>query len=334
MRVGIDTFTIRELGLDPFQTLDYISAHGLAGAQFGGVRSLSPTLDAGELRAVREYADGLGLYTYVSVPTPNVAVVGDRAAHREEIGRQIEAAAAVGWHELHSALGGPDERYHHAVPWATQLAEATGFIRELGPVLRAHGSRINLETHGDTTTFELARMAEEAGPDICGITLDTANVYCFGEDPVSAARRAAPYVHQTHTKDAIIFFCENGLRRQVRAPGQGSLAWEAILPILAEYEPDLPLSIEDHKWWYEVEIFQGWWHAQQADLTREELARTVQIAWQIERQIAAGEIAEPTAYEEIPYLEQLEERLHAGRDYLNGALERLSLQSEASNAIG
>lgn len=328
MRVGLDTFTLHQLQLDPFQTLDYIKARGLAGAQFGSLRGLSETLDLGELTAVRDYADSLGLYTHVSVPSPNPHTVkGSLDDHRTEIARQIEAAAAIGWHELHTALGSDEERYRHPVAWPRQLADSAAFIRELAPVLRVHGSRVNLETHGDTTTFDLVNMAEAVGPDICGICLDTANVFCFAEDPVAAARRAAPYTHLTHTKDAIIFFCPSGLRRQVRPPGQGALHWPAILPILGACAPDLSLSIEDHKWWYEIPIFESWWHAQQPDLTREELANTAHIAWECGRKIAAGEMAEPEAYEAIPYLEQIEERLPAARDYLNGELAHLELTS-------
>ena len=40
--------------------------------------------------------------------------------------------------------------------------DAAAFLRTLAPVLRHHGSRINLETHGDSTTFELIRLIEEA----------------------------------------------------------------------------------------------------------------------------------------------------------------------------
>ena len=68
MQVGLDTFTIRELGLDPFATLNFIREHGLEGAQFGGLRSLSRA-GPGRLREVRAHADDLGLYTHVSVPT-------------------------------------------------------------------------------------------------------------------------------------------------------------------------------------------------------------------------------------------------------------------------
>jgi hypothetical protein len=67
-------------------------------------------------------------------------------------------------HELHSSLGGGDERYLDPVPWTQQLADSTRFIRSLAPVLRQHGSRIDLETHGDTTTWELVRLAEDVGP--------------------------------------------------------------------------------------------------------------------------------------------------------------------------
>jgi len=47
MRVGIDTFTLREFELNPFQQLDYIKERDFEGAQFGGLRSLSAELDPG-----------------------------------------------------------------------------------------------------------------------------------------------------------------------------------------------------------------------------------------------------------------------------------------------
>ena len=321
MRVGIDTFTIRELGLDPFGQLEFIKERGFEGAQFGALGT-----DRGKLTEVRAHADSLGLYSHVSVTSPNPHS-GEPA--RDErlrlIEEQIEAAATCGWHELHSLLGGEDTRYRDPVPWRQHLADSTEMIRELGPVLRAHGSRIDLETHGEATTFELVRIVEEAGPDIAGICLDTANVLIFGEDPVAAARRAAPYTHLTHTKDAIVYFCDRGVTRQGRPPGEGVLDWEQILPILAEHEPNLPLSIEDHKWLFGAWMFEAEWLSEQADLTREELAAFVGLAWRCQAKIDAGELPPPDEYEAIPYLDQIEERLASSRDYLRELLERLEL---------
>ena len=326
MRVGVDTFTISALGLDPFQTLDFLAEHGFDGAQFGYIRGLSPSLDKGELAEIRRYADELGQYTHVSISSPNPNHLKDtsRESLIDDMRQQIEAAASAGWHELHSAIGSLDERFGVQVPWQRHLGESTAVIRDLAPVLRANGSRINLETHGDATTFELARLAESVGPDICGICLDTANVLLFGEDPVEAARRAAPYTHLTHVKDAILYFGDNGLIRQGRPPGEGILDWDSILPILAEYSPDLPLSIEDHKWIFECPIFNHSWYAAMPDLRCEEVGELVRLAWLTQQKILSGEIPDPVEYEAIPFTDQLEDRLRIGRDHLKAAVERLT----------
>lgn len=326
MRVGVDTFTLHELRLDPFATLQFLSEHELEGAQFGGLRALSDKLDGGRLREIRAEADRRGLYTHVSVPTCNPHLVqGPLEDHVAELVREIEAAAAVGWHELHSHLGGGAERYEHPVPWTQHLADSADLIRRLAPVLRGRGSRINLETHGDVTTFELVRLVEDVGPDIAGICLDTANVLCQAEDPVMAARRAAPYTHLTHLKDGITYFIDTGYRRQGRAVGRGCLDWEQILPVLWEHAPDLPLSIEDHKWLFDFHIFEPRWLALHPDLTPEELASVVRLTWQCELRIRAGELEPPEAYEAIPFRDQVQERLHAGRDFLKELIRRRGL---------
>jgi sugar phosphate isomerase/epimerase len=326
MRVGIDAYTIHCLNLDPFQMLDYVKEHDLEGIQFGGIRWLSNTLDIGRLKETRSYADKLDLYSHVSVSTCNPYLVdGSLEDHMENLKKEIESAAECGWHELHSSLGGGNERYEHPVPWTQHLADSAELIRKLGPVLRHHKSRINLETHGDTTTFELARLAEDVGADIVGICLDTANVLCHAEDPVLAARRAAPYTHLTHTKDAIIFFIDTGYRRQTVPAGKGALDWESILPILAEYSPDLPISIEDHKMLFDFHVFNYDWLSLHPDLTREELARVMQIAWECQKRIQNGELPNTEEYENVPYVEQMEDRLRTGRDYLKTLINRLEL---------
>lgn len=325
MRVGLDTFTIRELNLDPFATLDYVREASLEGAQFGDLRSLSPGLDPGRLREVRAYADALGLYTHVSVPTCNPLLCGRPLdEQRSELARQVEAAAAHGWHELHSALGGGPERYEHPMPWTEHLALSADLIRSLGPALRAHGSRIDLETHGDVTTFELVRLVEDVGPDIAGICLDTANVLCHAEDPVMAAERAAPYTHLTHTKDAIVYLNPTGYTRQGRPPGEGCLDWDRILPALAACSPDLPLSIEDHKWLFEFAVCDPAWLALHPDLTTAEMAAVMRLVAECERRIGSGALEPPDAYEAVPYVEQMADRLRSGRDHLRAVLARMA----------
>jgi sugar phosphate isomerase/epimerase len=328
MRVGVDTFTLRDLKLDPFQQLDTIKAWGLEGAQFGGLRRLSENLDRGRLKEIRRRADELGLYSHVSVSVtcnPQLANLSTDD-HLRQLREDIEAAAECGWHELHGSLGGGDERYVHPVPWTRHLADSAELIRKLSPVLRQHCSRIDLETHGDSTTFELVRLVEDVGPDIAGICLDTANVMCHCEDPVRAARRAAPYTHLTHTKDAVAFFSDTGYTRQTLPPGRGALDWPKILPILAEHSPDLPISIEDHKWLFHFHCFDPHWLALHPDLTREELAAFARLVWRCQKRITAGELRNPEEYEKIPHVEEVEERLRAGCAYLKKLIGSLGLE--------
>jgi sugar phosphate isomerase/epimerase len=327
MRVGVDTFTLRDLKLTPLQMLDYVAAQALEGALFGGLSSLSATRDPGELKAIRARADDLGLYTQVSLSFPVNPFLQSRPPDEmaAEIRREIEAAAACGWHELHASMGNGPERYEHTVPWERHCSETAAFLRRLGPILRAHGSRINLETHGDLTTFEAVRLVEEAGTDIAGICLDTANVLCHAEDPIWAAQRAAPYVHMTHLKDGALSFIPTGVRRQTLPPGRGQLRWRTILPILAEYAPDLPLSIEDHKWLFDFPVFERSWLRLHPDLTLEEMGRFMALAWEGTERIRNGTLPDPVAYDRQPHGEEVEERLRAGRDYLRGVLGELGL---------
>ena len=328
LRVGLDTFTLHPYEWsDPMRVIEFAAAHELDGVQFGGIRHLSAGLDRGELRDIQAACEQRGLYHYASIRSPNPHAGRGTAADQliALLREEIEAAADVGWRELHSVLGALDERIGHAVPWTRHLADSTAVLRELRPVLRDRGCRINLEDHGDTTTFELVRIAEEVGPDVVGICLDTANVLCNAEDPLWAIRRAAPYTHMTHAKDGIIYFTERGYTRQGRPPGRGVVPWREVLPILAHFEPDLALSIEDHKWVWEFAIFDPAWQRHFPDLTAAELGRVCRLAWETSQRIAQGELPDPVEYEKIAFKDELVDRLHVGRDFLRRTIVELSL---------
>ena len=221
MRVGLDSFSLHPLGLSPMQELEYLTAHGFDGIQFGGVDHLVPQGDRGPAREVLAYAQAHGLYTHVSVGSCNPHF-GDRTPGQltADLTARVRLAAELGWHELHGVLGGPHERYELPVSWPRQLADATAVLKAVAPVLRDCASRINLETHGDVTTFELLRMIGEVGDDVLGVCLDTANVVLFGEHPVAAARRVAPVTHLLHCKDVVLTL----LRRRRAAPDAAARA--------------------------------------------------------------------------------------------------------------
>jgi len=325
MRIGIDTFTIRDLNQNPYRQLDYIKGLGFEGAQFGGVRSLSANLDTGELKDLDDYAKSKGMYLYASVPPFNAVVYkGTFEDLRDEIKEQIIAAASVGWRELHSCINLSMERYDSAVPWSEHIYSAIWLFTQLGGLLREHGCRVNIETHGEAT-FDVLKVIEAVGGDICGVCLDTANTLVNAEDPVLAAKRVAPYTHLTHLKDGLVYFSENGVTRQGKPPGLGSVDFEKVLPILGEYSPDLPLSIEDHKWFFEAKIYDEDWIKKNPELTPYELGRFVKLAMEGQRKIDSGEAPDPAEYEKTAYLDEMEDRLATGREYLRKVLAAHSL---------
>jgi sugar phosphate isomerase/epimerase len=327
MRVGVDAFTIRELNLSPYGMLDYIKSMGFEGIQYGNIRSLSQNLDGGELRALRSYADENNLYTHISITCINPFIYKDGFDSLKEcLEEEIKAASAGGWHELHTYINGGMERYEHPIPWDRHIDSAILMINRLRPTLERYGSRINIETHVETT-FDILRVIEATGQHLTGVCLDTANTLVNAEDPVLAAKRVAPYIQLTHAKDAIVTFSDEGIIRQGKPPGMGNVDFEKILPILGEYCPDLPLSIEDHKWIFTANIFDEAWIQKNPDLTPYELGQFVKLAWDTHKKLDNGDIPSVEEYEKTPYLDELEERLIFGRDYLNGLIKRLGLYS-------
>jgi hypothetical protein len=186
-----------------------------------------------------------------------------------------------------------------------------------------------LETHEEITSFEVVRLVEAVGPEVIGVTFDTGNVLARCEDPVAAARRVAPYVHLMHVKDAVLTFDRDGLVRQPRACGQGIVDWPVILPILFAYVPGLHLSLEDHRGYMLLEIYDPLWLEAHPDLTAAELAQVVRLAQHSETQITGGVWPAPAVYEAEPWEVQKVTRLEASRDYLNGLIQSLGLHDPA-----
>ncbi|HEY3110951.1 MAG TPA: sugar phosphate isomerase/epimerase [Chloroflexota bacterium] len=320
MRVGLDGFAIPGRPLDPFETLAWVSEQGLDGYFFGLLTRVSPTLDPGYLGELRARADDLGLYLEVGVGTvnptrfassPAVLALGD-GQYRPGFERLLRAGRAFGGRELRVDMGGPAARFDSGPAWVAQLDATRDFLLSVAPLCRDLDCRLDVETHADATTRELAWLVEEVGPDVAGVCLDTANVLCLAEEPVAAAGRVAPYVHQTHAKDAIVYRAPEGLVRQSRPCGDGCVDWPALLGRLAEPAPDLNLSIEDHRGIFAVRAEPG----------APELAALEEMARRAEARVARGELIAPDAWESIPWEEHALARLSASVGYLRGLLER------------
>jgi sugar phosphate isomerase/epimerase len=348
MRIGVDGSKIPHEAEDSaVQILERAHAMGMEGVYFRTVMDVSPTLDRAVLQEVRACADELGLYLqmglakvnpYASAEAPQVRRLGDGDYTRGMV-RMIEAAhEAAGVTELWVACanyqrGMPGyyvfDRFRTDAPWPDQLVAIEKFLRLLAPVARDHGVHLNIETHEEITSYEVVRLVEAVGPDVLGVTFDTANVVVRGEDPVAAARRVAPYTRATHLRDFVLGD-QDGVFGRVFAPiGQGSIDWDAVLGILHEANPDLPLSIENagpalH---LPIGLDDPDWLALHPDLDQREVARIREMAAEYQAKVDGGGALPLSRLRAIPY--DAERFIHDSAQALRATLGRLGIAEGA-----
>ncbi|KQS84490.1 MULTISPECIES: sugar phosphate isomerase/epimerase family protein [unclassified Rhizobium] len=329
MRLGIDGQKLPEVRKrGPLKSLDHVKQLSLDGIFFSTILDMSETLDKGALAEIRAKADELGLYLeagvgkinpYCSSEAPEFRAIGDGDVILG-FTRMIEASAAIGCRELWVSPGNfkseyrgrlANDRFRTDVTWGEQLLAVEKVLLKLAPVARAHGVHLNMETHDEITSFEILRLIEKVGEDCMGVVFDTANGLQRAEHPVFAAKRVAPYVRQTHIKDAYVGHAAGGLDFQTRPVGGGIVDFATIIPILAKANPDLNLSLEVAASVEDrprkanprqcIELNDPIWRAGHPDLTAEELEAYLALVEGFEKRVAAGEIPDWETYEASQY---------------------------------
>ncbi|MBN9986897.1 sugar phosphate isomerase/epimerase [Rhizobium laguerreae] len=329
MKLGIDSIKLPEAKKrGPLASLDHVKELGLAGIFFSTALDMSPDLDTGLLREIRAKADDLGLYLESGIGKINPYCSAEEPALRAAGGgdiiagftRMIEASAAIGCYELWVAPGNfkseyrgrlANDRFRTDVTWEEQLLGIEKVLRKLAPVARANGAHMNIETHDEITSFEILRLIEKVGDDCVGVVFDTANGLQRGEHPVFAAKRLAPHIRQTHIKDAYVGRAPGGLDFQARPVGGGIVDFATILPILADANPVLNLSLEVAQSVADrprkanprqcIEIDDPIWRAGHPDLTADELAAYMAMVDAYEKRVASGAVLDWEAYESSRY---------------------------------
>jgi sugar phosphate isomerase/epimerase len=184
--------------------MDIARAQGLAGVEV----PIPPTEDRAEAAArLKDAAEERGMRVLLaagpaSVEELSAFVAAARVIHPEGLLAIRATVSKVLCGDRRLQPGG----------WPAHLASVAACLREVAPVARDLGVGIALENHQDATSAELIALCEEAGPDVVGVCLDTANPLSVGEDPVEFAERIAPYCRHVHLKDYTIHFAAAGFR--------------------------------------------------------------------------------------------------------------------------
>jgi len=295
-RVGIDSYCLSPLRMDPFAVLEWVHAAGGEGVQFSEVHpGPERPVDPGMLREMAaaareremylEWGGGQHVPFDTTTWTPkDLAGLNRKAA---------EEANVLGARVLRSCSGG-FFRWHDEAPPTGELLDA--MARALEPqraVFEDLGVTLALELHFEFTTFELVRLFERVGAEPggwLGICLDTFNVLPLLEDPVLATERVLPWVVATHVKDGVAHLDDEGLLTFPTAVGEGGIDFTAILDRLATLPHPVHLSVEDHGGSFRTPFFDRGFRARFPDLGAEDLTRLVASAQRDEARMGSGEV--------------------------------------------
>lgn len=261
MKAGIDNYGLYPLGLSPLQTLEWAVRHGAEGVAFSGIDQRSEQkLDAGLLKAIRDYASEHDLYLEWGggqhLPVDMTAYTAREIFSMNRV--VIEEAALLGAGVVRSCSGGL-MRWHHRGPSTEDYLELMGNeLRKIVPVLQDLDVVWAIETHFEFTSFELLRLFEKNhlepdGP--IGICLDTMNLLTMLEDPVRATRRLLPWIRSTHMKDGGLVQYPDGMKSYPAPIGEGWIRLDEIIRLLQTEHPDIHLNLEDHNGSFHLPVY-------------------------------------------------------------------------------
>ncbi|QSF46174.1 sugar phosphate isomerase/epimerase family protein [Paenibacillus tianjinensis] len=355
MRIGVDgKYLPGGHNLSPVEKLEYAHSLGLEGVFFRTILHISPNLNGAEIQAVQRKAQELGMYLeaglgrvnpYTNPETPELRAIGNGDVLLG-FRRMMEAAAEADIRELWVSTGGAKpykgmfatDRFRTDVTWEEQLEATERLLLKLKPLALDLGLHLNMETHEEITSYEIVRLIEAVGADVMGVVFDTANVMIRGEHPVLAARRLAPYVRQTHIKDAYLELTDGGVyQRAMPCEGEGAVDFSEVLKELNRYNPELTLSFEaqvPHGGRMPgepmvIEVYDPQWIQGHPDLTREDFAAYYELARNYSERIRSGQAKGWQALNAERFEEEeAVQAVIASRRYLDGLCRELGIQRE------
>jgi sugar phosphate isomerase/epimerase len=328
-RVGIDSYSLNPLRLDPFTLLEWVSQQGGEGVQFSEVH-LPPDreVDAVFLQELSDAARASAMYLewgggqHVPFDTSTWQSKDLLPGNR----RAAEQANALGTSVVRSCSGG-FFRWHDDSPPTEELVRT--MAAALGPqrqMFEDLGVTLAIELHFEFTTFELLRLFEmcDAEPGgWLGVCLDTFNMLPMLEDPVAGTERILPWVVATHVKDGGMALAGKGLLSFPTTVCEGVIDLRTILQRLAALDRPINLSLEDHGGSFKTPFYDESFLARFPDVTALELRQIVDAAARGRQRMVAGELS-VTDRKEWPTL--CEDRTRAGLKNLKSLVREIETE--------
>jgi 3-oxoisoapionate decarboxylase len=257
MKLGLESFSSRNSGLDPLGVLNLAADLGLAGVLF----ELSPfnSFRDGDLAKIRAAADEKRLFIEFGMGSilhwHPMAEKGRQLLADAGYDTQVSDAKIVIQHlQIAKKLGSPllrcvagnlftRDEGHDMVAAAD---EVVAILREACRAAEDMGIKIAMENHADFTVRELASIYARVNSPAFGFTVDCANLAFDLDDPLRLAKILAPYALTTHFKNYRIVRTGQGLALENCSLGDGEIDLRAMVETFVKHNPSINLNIEIH----------------------------------------------------------------------------------------
>lgn len=233
MGLTVDCFPFSKRPKTAYEFLEYSHSFGAS-----GVEAPLGSLDADNIRRIRERAERLGMYLEPWATLPK----GDAG----EFEQTVRAAKEAGARRLRAfCLGGRRyEVFKDLAQWKQFVAESRASLRAALPVLERHKMILGLENHKDWTLEEMLGLMKEFGGEYLGVCLDTGNNIALLDDTIELTERLAPYTVSVHLKDIAGAEYEDGFLNVEVPLGQGMLDLRRIVDTIRRARPDVRFTLE------------------------------------------------------------------------------------------
>jgi len=233
MGLTVDCFPFSKRPKTAFEFLEY--SHSLGA---GGVEAPLGSLDADNIRRIRQRVETLGMYLEPWATLPK----GDASAFEQTVRAAKEAGARC----LRAfCLGGRRyEVFQDRAQWKQFVAESRASLQMALPVLERHKMVLGLENHKDWTLEEMLALMREFGGEYLGVCLDTGNNIALLDDTIELTERLAPYAVSVHLKDIAGAEYEEGFLNVEVPLGQGMLDIKRIVDAIRRARPHVKFTLE------------------------------------------------------------------------------------------
>lgn len=246
IKLGFDNFSIRAMGWNASQLLDYAGEQKIDTILLSNL-GVYESFEAGHLKSLKEKADSLGVEIHAGTnsicPTSNSwnDQYGNAQKHLELC---FKVAKALGSPVVRCYLGNRGDREGDGgiYPHIEKTVEVCKSVKSQALDL---GIKIAIENHaGDLQAWELAELIQAAGKDYVGATLDSGNATWTIEAPLASLEILGPYAVSTGIRDSAVWETGNGASVAWTAMGDGSVDWNAYLDRYEELCPGVPFILE------------------------------------------------------------------------------------------